>query len=81
MNAIIDAPAATPTGQRTSEGVLDQELDFLGQGSLNSGQGYDVYLGRISRNPVVRSHATGRYFMLPWSRIIQLAVEHGVDAT
>jgi hypothetical protein len=36
-------------------------------------------LGRLSRNPVVRSHATGKYFMLPWSQIIELAVKNGLD--
>jgi hypothetical protein len=80
MNAIIDNPAATLSEPRRPEGWLDQELEFLRQDFVTSGDGYDVYLGRISRNPVVRSHATGKYFMLPWSRIIQLAVEHGVDA-
>jgi hypothetical protein len=61
------------------EHPLDQELDFLWQDRDQTGRAYDLYLGRISRNPVVRSHATGQYFMLPWSQIIELAVEHGVD--
>jgi hypothetical protein len=58
---------------------LDPELEFLWEDRDESGKPYDVYLGRISRNPVVRSHATGKYFMLPWSKIIELAQEHGID--
>ena len=58
---------------------MDQELEFLWQDCGRSGASYDLYRGRVSRSPVVRSRATGRYFMLPWSPIIELAVAGGVD--
>jgi hypothetical protein len=54
-------------------------LEFLWKDGGQTGKAYDLYLGRISRNPVVRSHATGKYFMLPWSQIIELAVKNGLD--
>jgi hypothetical protein len=56
-------------------GPLDEELDFLWQECDREGNKFDLYLGRISRSPVVRSQATGQYFMLPWSRIIKMATE------
>jgi hypothetical protein len=79
MNAKIQRPATGDNGHEFSEGPLDQELEFLWKDGGPSGKAYDLYLGRISRNPVVRSHATGKYFMLPWSQIIELAVETGLD--
>jgi hypothetical protein len=79
MNAIIERPAACGHQQTSSNGPLDQELEFLWQDRARSGRAYDFYLGRISSNPVVRSHATGKYFMLPWSEIIELALEKGLD--
>jgi hypothetical protein len=54
-------------------------LEFLWKDGVQSGKAYDLYLGRISRNPVVRSQTTGKYFMLPWSEIIELAVKNGLD--
>ena len=67
------------TEQQFSDGPLDKELEFLWKEGLESGKAYDLYLGRISRNPVIRSYATGKYFMLPWSDIIELAVKTGLD--
>jgi len=78
MNATIEMPTSPIDELKRSEGPLDQELEFLWQDRDPSGKSYDLYLGRISRNPVVRSHATGKYFMLPWSQIIDLAVEKGL---
>jgi hypothetical protein len=54
-------------------------LEFLWKDGGQSGKAYDLYLGRISRNPVVRSQTSGKYFMLPWSEIIELAVKNGLD--
>jgi hypothetical protein len=79
MNAAIEQPAVDPNLQRSGEGPLEQELEFLWQDRDFSGERYDLYLGRISRNPVVRSHSTGKYFMLPWSEIVELADEHGIN--
>jgi hypothetical protein len=70
MNATIEHSTASHDGQEPSKGPLDKELEFLRKEGDQTGKAYDLYLGRISRNPVVRSHATGKYFMLPWSQII-----------
>ena len=78
MDATIESPAEAINQHSLSEGPLDVELELLWQDRDPAGNSYDLYLGRISRNPVVRSHATGKYFMLPWSEIIELAVEQGV---
>jgi len=79
MIAINESPTTCVSERRDSEGPLDHELEFLWEDRDRTGTAYDLYVGRISRNPVVRSVATGKYFMLPWSKIIELAVEHGLD--
>ena len=79
MNAIIQHSTTSGDEQDPSKGPLDQELEFLWKDDGQSGKAYDLYLGRISRNPVVRSQTTGKYFMLPWSEIIELAVKNGLD--
>jgi hypothetical protein len=78
MNATIEQTAARVPQQRCCQGPLDAELECLWEDRDQSGKCYDLYLGRISRNPVVRSLATGKYFMLPWSEIIDLALRHGI---
>jgi hypothetical protein len=80
MNTILESPTPSVNDRSCPEDPLEQELEFLWQDRDQAGRAYDLYLGRISRNPVVRSHATGKHFMLPWSEIIELAAEHGVDA-
>lgn len=77
MNTAVP-PAVSESDSRK---LLDPELEFLWEDRASSGNAYDLYLGRISRNPVIRSQATGKYVMLPWSRIIDLAVMRGVDET
>jgi len=79
MNATIERPIRRKSEQKFSKGPLDRELEFLWQDRGPSGTTYNLYLGRISRNPVVRSLTTGKYFMLPWSEIIELGVERGLD--
>jgi hypothetical protein len=54
-------------------------LEFLRREGGQSGKAYDLYLDRISRNPGVRSHDTGKYPMLRWSKIIEVAVNNGLD--
>lgn len=63
MNAAPERP--TTRGSDQGDSTLDQELEFLWQDRGRSGQAYDVYLGRISRNPVVRSRVSGKYFIVP----------------
>jgi len=58
---------------------LNHELQYLWKDRDASGKSYDIYLGKISRSPVIKSNITGRYFSLPWPKIIKLAVEGGVD--
>ena len=79
MNANIEHSTTSHDEPEPSKGPLDQELEFLWKDGGQSGKAYDLYLGRISRNPVVRSQTTGKYFMLPWSEIIELAVKNGLD--
>ena len=59
--------------------LLEQELEYLWDDSDSSGKSYEIYLGTISRNPIVKSKITGKYFALPWSVIIQLALAKGID--
>jgi hypothetical protein len=59
--------------------LLKQELEYLWNDSDADGASYEIYLGKISRNPIIKSKITGKYFALPWSVIIKLAVEKGID--
>ena len=58
--------------------LLKQELEYLWDDSDADGKSYEIYLGKISRNPIVKSKITGKYIALPWSVIIKLAVEKGI---
>jgi hypothetical protein len=60
--------------------LLKQELEYLWDDSAAAGKSYEIYLGKISRNPIVKSKITGKYFALPWSVIIKLAAEKGIDS-
>ncbi|MFZ1074103.1 MAG: hypothetical protein WAO21_11820 [Verrucomicrobiia bacterium] len=59
--------------------LIKQELEYLWDDTVGDGKSYEFYLGKISRNPIIKSKITGKYFALPWSVIIKLAVEKGVD--
>lgn len=59
--------------------LLEQELEYLWDDSDTTGRAYEIYLGKISRNPIVKSKLTGKYFALPWSVIIKLALAKGID--
>ena len=63
----------------TDKGLLSQELEYLWDDCDSSGKDYEMYLGKISKNPIVKSKATGKYFALPWSEIIELAIRKGID--
>jgi len=63
----------------TGEEQLNQELEYLWDDSDSSGRAYEMYLGKISRNPIVKSKITGKFFALPWSEIIKLALAKGID--
>jgi hypothetical protein len=59
--------------------LFEQELEYLWDDSLGAEKSYEIYLGKISRNPIVKSKITGKYFALPWSEIIKLALAKGID--
>jgi hypothetical protein len=59
--------------------LLEQELEYLWDDSDSTGTSYEIYLGKISRNPIIKSKITGKYFALPWSEIIKLALAKGID--
>jgi hypothetical protein len=63
----------------TGEEQLNQELEYLWDDCDSSGKSYEMYLGKISRNPIVKSKITGRYFALSWSEILKLALAKGID--
>ena len=79
MNTKTKQSTTCDNEQEPTKGSLDQELEFLWKDGGQSGKAYDLYLGLISRNPVVRSQTTVKYFMLPWSEIIEMAVKNGLD--
>jgi len=60
--------------------ALNEELEFLRQERGASGKSFGLYLTKVTRSPVVHSDSTGKFFPLPWSRIIELAADAGVDA-
>jgi hypothetical protein len=47
------------------DAALNEELEFLREKCGLSGKSYNLYLTQISRSPVVLSHSTRKYFMLP----------------
>ena len=59
--------------------LLEQELEYLWDDTDDTGKAYEIYLGKISRNPIVKSKKTRKYFALPWSVIIKLALAKGID--
>ena len=66
-------------GCSTDKQLLEQELEYLWDDTDATGKSYEIYLGKISRNPIVKSKITGKYFALPWSVIIKLALAKGID--
>ena len=66
-------------GKRCDGNSLSEELEYLWDDRDASGRSYEIYLGNISRSPVVKSKTTGKYFMQPWSQIIKVAVKAGID--
>ena len=55
--------------------LLKQKLEYLCDDSDADGTSHETYFGKISRNSVVKSKITGKYFALLWSEIIKLTVE------
>ena len=64
----------------TEVSLLEQELEFLWEDSGDPGKFYEIYLGKLSRNPIVKSKISGKFFVLPWSVIIKLAATKGIDS-
>jgi len=63
----------------TGKELLEPELEYLWDESDSTGRSYEMYLGKISRNPIVKCKITGKYFALPWSVILKLALAKGID--
>ena len=63
----------------TEASLLDQELEYLWEDGGAPGKFYEVYLGKISRIPIVKSKISGKFFVLPWSVIIKLAAARRID--
>lgn len=59
--------------------LVNQEMEYLSDDCDSPGNSYEIYLGKVSRNPIVKNRITGKYFALPWSVIIRLALEKGID--
>ncbi len=62
-----------------SDEMLEQELEYLSEGIDRAGNEYKLYLGRISRNPVVKNIKTGLCYVLPWPDILKLAEAAGLN--
>lgn len=62
-----------------SDSFLNQEVEFVSEGEDKADKDYDLFLGKISRSPIVKSRATGRYFILPWPDIIKLGIKAGLN--
>ncbi|HUA64400.1 MAG TPA: hypothetical protein VME24_01035 [Alphaproteobacteria bacterium] len=58
---------------------ISEELEYLWDEQDSAGKMYEIYLGKISRSPIVRSKTSGRYFLLPWSQIIAQASKSKID--
>jgi hypothetical protein len=61
-----------------SDKLFEQEIEFVSEAGA-VGKDYDFFLGKITRSPIIKSRVTGRLYFLPWSDIIKLAVEAGLD--
>jgi hypothetical protein len=79
MNAKIEKPNASSIPGKTGENPISEELEYLWDERDASGNSYDIYLGKISRSPVVRSKSSGKYFILPWSEVIKRAIRARID--
>ncbi len=62
-----------------SNDLLKQELEYVSDGVDDQGNEYQLFLGRISRAPIVRNPETNSHFILPWSDVIRLAKKAGLD--
>jgi hypothetical protein len=62
-----------------SQKLLDQELEFVYEGEDEAGKVYDLFLGKTSRSPILKSRITGRCFILPWPDIIKLGIKAGIN--
>ena len=62
-----------------SDKLLNQEFEFVFEGEDEANRDYDLFFGKTSRSPIVKSRTTGRYFILPWPDIIKLGVKAGLN--
>ena len=62
-----------------SDKLLNQEFEFVFEGEDEANKGYDLFFGKTSRSPIVKSRTTGRCYILPWPDIIKLGVKAGLN--
>ena len=77
MNAKIEH-STTPHTAGAFQGAAGSGIGIPWKDGGQSGKAYDLYLAH-QQESVCRSQTTGKYFMLPWSDIIELAVKNGLD--
>ncbi len=62
-----------------SDKLLEQEIEFIFEERDKEGNEYDFFLGKITRSPIIKSRATGKYFILPWPDVIKLGINAGLN--
>jgi hypothetical protein len=62
-----------------SDSELERELEYVSDGVDESGNEFQLYLGRVSRSPVIKNPRTGACFILPWADVIKLAEAAGLN--
>ena len=79
MNAKI-VGSSKSQGKCGDANSISEELEHLWDERDPAGKTYEIYLGKISRSPILRSKTSGKYFLLPWSQVIALAAKTKIDA-
>jgi hypothetical protein len=59
--------------------LVEEELECLWDDSDSAGKPHEIFLGKISRNPIVKRKITGKHFALPWSVISKLSLAKGIS--
>lgn len=70
--------ATTTLGTIKPKGTLILR-EQVGEAEAENGNSYELTTSVSSGQPIVRSQKTGKWFLLSWQEIIDLAVEAGVD--
>ena len=85
MKSKSKKPRSTTANQKgygrvlNSDKLLEQEIEFIFEERDPAGREYDFFLGKVTRSPIVKSRASGRYFILPWPDLIRLGIKAGLN--